>query len=185
MKRKILVGLIVLGMVFAFSTPLVLACGGEGQGCPMAKIMEGKGFGAGKSCPMMEKMGYKKHHGDKGKKCELEKKLMKKFGIIFKNKEELEISDETLAKLKELKIATKKDLIMKNAEIEIISIDAKAKLWSDPIDVDGLNGLIDKKYDIKKAKAKVLVQAYADLKALLSDEQKEELKALFKAKMKK
>jgi len=123
---------------------------------------------------------YAGHGKEKGHHFSLEDKFSKKAHFILKNKEELGLSDEQVKQVKDLKIKTKKNLIGKKAEIEILGLDIKAAMWSDPLDVNTVNKLIDKKYDLKKDKAKSLVGAYAALKGLLTEEQKEKMKGLFK-----
>jgi Spy/CpxP family protein refolding chaperone len=55
-------------------------------------------------------------------------------------------------------------------------VDIKGSLCEDPIDKKSINKLIDKKYELKKAKAKALVDAYATFQAILTDDQKKKLK---------
>ena len=117
--------------------------------------------------------GDKKDHGGG-----LESKFSCKAGMILRNKEELSLTDEQMKRLKELKVATKKDLVRKNADIDILAIDIKSKLWEETIDTEAINALIDRKYEIKKAKAKALVAACAELKRILTEEQIGKLKAL-------
>ena len=102
--------------------------------------------------------------------------------FLLKNKEELGLSDKQVGKIKDLKVNTKKNLIRKNAEIEILAIDIKAGLWKDTVDSAMLGKLIDKKYEIKKEKAKSTVNAYAALKNILTKGQKEKLKGLYKSR---
>ena len=120
--------------------------------------------------------------GGKGKKCYkgLEEKLFFKAHMILKNRDELGLSDKQVKKIKDLKIETKKDLIRKNAEIGIVALDIKQAMYGDRIDTAAVNKLIDKKYDLKKEKAKSLVGAYAAVKRTLTSEQKGKLKALWK-----
>jgi len=120
------------------------------------------------------------HGKEKGHHFNLEDKFSKKAYFILKNKEELGLSDKQVEQIKGLKIKTKKNLISKKAELEILGLDVKSAMWTDPLDVNTVNKLIDKKYDLKKDKAKSLVGAYAALKGLLTEEQKEKMKALFK-----
>jgi Spy/CpxP family protein refolding chaperone len=123
---------------------------------------------------------YKKSHAD----IKFEDKISMKMHAIMMNKEELKLSDKQISKIKTLKIETKKALIMKNAQIEVLAVDIKSGLWSDKIDVKNINKLIDKKYNIKKEKAKVLVSVCARIKKILSKEQVESLKEIIKAKFK-
>ena len=113
-------------------------------------------------------------HGD------MEGQFCQKAMLIVKNQEELGLSDEQVKKIKDLKLATKKEMIRKKAEIDVLALDIKAGLWEDEIDVAALNGLIDRKYELKKGKAKSLVAAYASLKSMLTKEQHEALKSLRK-----
>lgn len=113
----------------------------------------------------------------KGYQC-LEEKFSCKTHFILKNKEELGLSDKQIEKIKDLKIKTKKDLIRKNADLEILALDVKSGLWKDTIDTDTVNKQIGKKYDLKKEKAISLVNAYAALKDILTKEQKEKMKDL-------
>jgi len=110
----------------------------------------------------------------------LEDKFSKKTKLILSNQDELGLSDEQVKKVKELKLETKKGLLKANAEIDIIALDIKAKMWTDSIDTNSVNKLIDKKYDLKKEKTKSLVAAYVALKDILTKEQKEKMGELYK-----
>lgn len=107
-----------------------------------------------------------------------EKKVFSKAHFILKNREELSLSEEQVKQVTDLKIAAKKELINRKAEIEILGVDIKAKMCGDEIDIKAVNQLIDKKYELKKKKAKYLVKTYAELKNILTEEQKQSLKAI-------
>ena len=116
-------------------------------------------------------------HGKKeGHGYDLEKKVLDKMHLAISNQEELALSEDQSQKIKTLKIATKKDLIKRKAEIDLLAIDIKSKLSEDTIDIEGANKIIDQKYELKKAKAKALVETYAKFKGILTDEQKKKLK---------
>lgn len=121
----------------------------------------------------------------KGYHCGLKDKLFRKAHFILKNQEELGLSDEQVKKIKNLKLEAKKDLIKKKAEIDVIAVDIKAKMWEDAVDTEAVNKLIDQKYELKKAKTKSLMEAYAALKSILTEEQKKKLKDLWKKCKKK
>jgi len=125
--------------------------------------------------------GYDKKDG----KFSFDNKFFKKAHCILRNNDELGLTDEQYAKIKQLKLTTKKDLIMKEAEIEIVAIDIKALLWDDKIDVGEADKLLDKKYFLKKEKAKMLIRAYAALKDTLTQEQKDKLAEIRKEQCKK
>lgn len=109
-----------------------------------------------------------------------EEKVSCKAHFLLKNKEELELTDAQVDKIKELKLNSKKDTIEKTAEIDILALDIKAGLYGDTVDSAQLGALIDKKYKIKAEKAKATVGAYAALKGVLTEAQKEKMKELYK-----
>ena len=113
-------------------------------------------------------------------KGDLEWKVLDKAHFLMKNQEELGLSSEQIAKIHDLKMNTKKDMIRRNAEIEVLALDIKSALHAEKIDTKAVNGLIDKKYELKKEKTKALVGAYASLKEIPTKEQKETMKALWK-----
>lgn len=117
------------------------------------------------------------HAKDKGG---LEAKFCAKAHFLMKNQEELGLSDDQIAKINGIKLNNKKDLIKRNAEIEILALDIKSALYAETVDTKAVNALIDKKYDLKKENTKVLVGAYAALKEILTKEQKEKMKDLWK-----
>jgi hypothetical protein len=121
------------------------------------------------------KGGYGMKGGDS-----LEGKFCMKAGFILMNEEELGLSAQQVEGIKKLKYNTRRSLIAKNAEIDLAAVDIKEKMWQDKLDVAAISKLIDKKYELKKEKAKMLVQAIADLKGMLSDEQVKTMKSLWK-----
>ena len=121
----------------------------------------------------------------KGGHMDLEKKVFFKARIILKNKGKLKLTDDQVKLIKNLKMDTKKDLIRKKADIEILAIDIKKAMMEDPINEGALYGLIYKKYDLKKAKTKALVGAYITLKNTLTEEQKKTMKGIWKKCKKK
>ena len=116
----------------------------------------------------------------KGSHGDFSDKVCKKAMMILKNQEELGLSDEQVKKIKGLKVSTRKDLIRKKADIDIVALDIKSALWEDEVDLATVNALIDRKYDLKKEKAKSLVAAYAALKGILTEEQRDKLKTLYR-----
>jgi len=128
---------------------------------------------------------YKGKGCDHGRRHGLAKKISHKFHIALANEAELGLSEEQYEQIRTLKMNTKKDLIKKRAETDILKIDIKAKLWEDTIDKKSVNALIDKKYELKKAKAKALIEAYAQFKNILTAEQKKTFKAIYRQRHKK
>ena len=128
-------------------------------------------YGYADHCPMMK---------GGGQKDGLEEKFCHKAHFILENEEDLGLSDEQIGKIKDLKLETRKDLIKKDAEIETLALDIKAKLSEDVIDTKSAGELIDRKYELKKEKAKAIVEAIASLKNTLTEEQRKKLKGLWK-----
>ncbi len=114
-----------------------------------------------------------------------DEKIFHKAKFMLKNEDELELSDKQVDKIKEIKFATKRELVKRSAEIDLVKIDIKEKLYKDKVDVAGIDPLIDKKYELKKEKAKYLVKQYAALKGVLTDKQLDEMKALCRKSCKK
>ena len=108
----------------------------------------------------------------------LDEKIFYKAKFMLKNQDELELSKKQIDKIKELKVAAKKELIKRNAEIELMKVDIKVHLYEDRVNVPAVNKLIDEKYKFKNAKAKYLVKTYADLKNVLTEKQMKEFKML-------
>jgi hypothetical protein len=114
------------------------------------------------------------------KKCMIEK-FFHFAHTVLENREELGLTEENARKIKELKIKTKKDLIRDKADIEILAVDIFAKLWEPKVDIEGINKLIDRKYDLKAESAKRFIQAFVTLKGSLTKEQMKKAKAICKA----
>jgi len=115
-------------------------------------------------------------------KWSLKDKFFKKAHFILGSKEDLQLSDKQAAKVKDLKLKTKKDLIMKDAEIEVVGIDITAALHTDVIDMKIVNSLNDKEYELKKNKANFIAESFAALKSILSDDQRQKLKSIYYSK---
>ena len=111
----------------------------------------------------------------------LDRKIYHKAGFMLMNEKELGLSEEQAARIKEIKYDTKREMAKRDAEIELVKIDIKEKMYQDKIDVKAIQPLIDSKYELKKARAQYLLQQYAAIKGVLTEGQMEELKAIWKA----
>ncbi len=143
------------------------------------------GFARGKDCDykMMKKHRYYKKDKDynKGMFCG---KFYKKAKYALKYQDKIKLTDEQVDKIIDLKMSLKKEMINKKAQIEIILLDIKKELYSDDVNVDKVNNLIDKKYNLKAEKTKSALKAYSELKNVLKDEQMDKLKEIWKEKKK-
>ncbi len=124
---------------------------------------------------------YADYGGDKTKRAGgLEQKFSMMAHCIVSQGEELGLSEEKTAAVKNLKLETKKQLIQQNAQIEIVALDLKAKLHEKPVNVQAVNALVEQSYDLQKAKDKALVEAIAKLDGMLTKDQTEKLHKLWK-----
>ena len=118
---------------------------------------------------------------DKGghHEMKLSDKFFHKAHFLLMNEKELGLSEDQVQAIKDLKHETKKYYIMQAAKIDVIKVDIKSELYTYPIDVEAIDPLVDQKYDLKKAKAKYIIKAFADLKAVLSQEQYDKMKEIW------
>ncbi len=114
----------------------------------------------------------------------LSDKYFMKTMFILENSDELALTEDQIQSIKKLKIETKKELIKKEAELDIIGLDIHSKLMEDKINTKDVGKLIDQKMDLKKQKMMTLVESFASLKNILTDAQKKTLKDLHKKSMK-
>lgn len=153
MKKKTLLTILTALIIFSLAVP-----GGYAdmkKGCMMGGM----------------KMGQQKEG--------LEAKFYSKVKFMLTNYEELGLTDKQIEAIKALKFKVKRDLIKTDADIDIAKVDMKVELWKDKYDLNALDKIIDRKYDLKKEKAKYLVKAIADLKSILTDEQMKKAKSMW------
>lgn len=110
----------------------------------------------------------------------LEAKFFHKAHFLIENQEKIGLTEDQIKTIKALKTDVMKNLLRQEAEIEVLAIDVQAKLWEDPVNVEETNKIIDQKYELKKAKTKSLVEAFAKLKGTLTEDQKNAMKAVWK-----
>ncbi|MBD3263777.1 MAG: hypothetical protein GF375_01590 [Candidatus Omnitrophica bacterium] len=120
----------------------------------------------------------------KDKGMDLEDKFFKKVHFIFAYEDDINLSDDQKEMIINEKFDLKKDLIESKRQIEMIIADVKREFIRDDLDIGTINSLIDRKYDIKKEKAKRVVSAYQNLKNILSADQYNKLKDLWMQNMK-
>ena len=107
--------------------------------------------------------------------------FMKAPHCALKNKEKLSLSPEQEAKIKELSEKTKKDSIQLKTEAKKVVADIKTKIKSEEdFDAAGINSLIDKKFELKKERIKLLINSHAELLNILTPEQKAQFKQIMK-----
>ncbi|MDD5019534.1 MAG: hypothetical protein PHH75_06810 [Candidatus Omnitrophica bacterium] len=105
-----------------------------------------------------------------------EDKFHMKAFYLLANADEIGLTDDQVKTIEDLKLKVKKNLIMKDAEINTLGLDIAAALKEDEVDMKRVNALVDKKYDLKKQRTKDAIQGYIDLRGILTNEQREKLK---------
>ena len=164
MKRTLTLTIVGVGLLtFCFFVQNVEAFSGER--CSYSK--QGSSYGGG-DC-------QKSHISDS---------VFYKAGMLMAAKDEIGLTDAQVDQIKVIKLDFKKTLVRLEADIEVLGLDVKKGLYENPVDVDAVNALIDQKYAIKIAKAKASVQALADVKSVVTDEQWTKLKELKRDKFK-
>lgn len=109
----------------------------------------------------------------------LESKFSEKAHMIFSYQNELNLSNEQVEKVRNIKVHTKKSLVDLKAEIEKSSIDIFSSLWKQPVATSEAYAAIDAKAAASAKKQKLLVDAIASLKGLLTEEQLQILTNLY------
>ena len=109
-------------------------------------------------------------------------KFMKKAHFFLENQKELGLKDDQLQTIKSLKIEAKKAYIRQMAEMEVFKLDLDQKMAEPKVDVKALDDMIDGMAAQMSAAAKVTVNSYAQLKAVLSDEQMGKAKEIWTKK---
>jgi len=110
----------------------------------------------------------------------LEEKVMGKAYFMVSYAKELGISEDQVKSIREMKAGAKKDMIMREAQIESIGVDIQSALGEDMTDMMKINPLLDRKYELKKENTRALITLYGSLKGLLTPEQKEKMMEMMK-----
>ena len=101
-----------------------------------------------------------------------------KAHLALSHAAELGLSDDQVSKIKALEYTVKKNLIKEDADIKSLGLDIREAITKDTVDTNAVNSLIDQKYAKKAEKAKETVQAYANLKKILTKDQYDKLKEM-------
>lgn len=119
---------------------------------------------------------------DKGGKpgSNLVEKFCHKVSFTMENEKDLGLTEDQVKGIEDISLRTRKELIKMEADIDVVGIDIEEALYQDNIDVPAVAALIDKRYDLEKDKTKVLAASFAALKVILTPEQKDKIKELWK-----
>ncbi len=114
--------------------------------------------------------------------CPIVSKILKKAEFYIDNAKEIGLSDTQVEQIKTIKHAVKKDEILGGAQMQIAMLDMESMMKTDPVDVEGMNELVNTSSAQFAAGAKKSIQAYADLKAVLTEDQKAAAKKVWAQK---
>jgi len=117
-----------------------------------------------------------------GYECPVTAKFFGKADFILANKDELGLTEEQISKAKQLKLDVQKSTIRQMADLQVLMLDVEAKLVEPKVDVEGINALLDQGFASMAAATKGVVFSYAELKAVLSDDQMTKLKSLWQGR---
>lgn len=155
MLKKIMF-ILFLGMTVFLSSPA------------FARSMEG--YDKGKECSMMMSKGQCG--------CPIANKFTMKSDFLLEHKTDIGLTDDQVKTIKDLKLQMEKDGIRQSADMKTAMLDLEAKLTEDKVDVEGTNAFIDKNFASASAAAKSNLNAYVQLKAVLTPDQLTKMKAL-------
>jgi Spy/CpxP family protein refolding chaperone len=113
--------------------------------------------------------------------CKVYNKFYSNTKIIMSNSAKLGISDAQIDEVRKMKYDTKKNKIKACADIKIVGVEISEALWKEKVDIDKVNALIDKKYQMKAQLKKDMVGSYVSLNEMLTADQKEMVKSIRKA----
>jgi hypothetical protein len=159
--KKVL-GLLLASMVLG-STAVAAkgeCCESSGQ-CPMAQHGHGRSDKSEYACPITEQ-------------------FMDKAKFYLENAEEIGLTDEQISTIKALKLEAKKMHIRQEAEMKVFMLEVKAKMAEPKVDAAALGTMVDQASAGMAAASKALIEHYAKLKAVLSEEQAKQAKAIWK-----
>lgn len=113
--------------------------------------------------------------------CKIYNKMYANTKIIMNNSAKLGISDAQREQVRKMKYETKKNKIKACADIKLAGVEISEALWKENVDLDKVNALIDKKYQMKARLKKDMVASYVALNEMLTPEQREKVKQMRKA----
>jgi len=102
--------------------------------------------------------------------------------VYLRHADEIGLTEDQVDKILKLKLAVKKEMIRKGADLAVLDLDLLTALREEKIDVKAVNLLVDQKFEVKKAMTKFSVQALADLKGILTPEQYAKMKDIWRGK---
>lgn len=160
MKKQII---LVSMMLLALAVPPAMAnyeggkCARSGHDCAQGSCSHGKESG-----------------------CPIANKLMTKSEFYLKNADEIGLSEDQVKQIKAIKLEAEKDEVLGGAQMKVAFLDIESKMSTDPVDQESLNAVVDSLSAGMNQGAKKTIKLYADLKSVLTADQKKKAKTLWK-----
>ncbi|MCA9403645.1 MAG: hypothetical protein KC897_07680 [Candidatus Omnitrophica bacterium] len=95
---------------------------------------------------------------------------------IIRYAEVLGLNDRQSEKIDELSRHLEKEMVLQDARVEVIDIDLRAELSKDQVDMKQVRKLLAEKFEIERKRTEGQAAAYASLKEILSQAQREKLR---------
>ena len=110
--------------------------------------------------------------------CPFEACFKKAPFCALKNREKLALTDEQVEKIKTFTLMSKEGFLKDMEEFKKIDDEIKIKLDADELNVEEVNVLVDKKFDLIKGKIKASVKSHSEFLSILTPEQKTKFKEI-------
>lgn len=117
------------------------------------------------------------HHG--GKSYCLKSKFFNKYDFMMKHRKELELSEEQMTGLKNIKYTVKKAKVEAKAAGKMAYLDATHEIYQGEGNLEALYSIMDQELEAKRKLKHALVKGLLDFNNLLSSGQKKTLKELW------
>ncbi len=111
--------------------------------------------------------------------CPIASKLMKKAKFFLANQKEIGLSEDQVAQIKAIKMATKKNMIKGQADMEIFEMDLSEMMSAPKVDLTAANTMLDQASAGWGTAAKATLADYAKLKAVLNEQQMAKAKEIW------
>lgn len=109
----------------------------------------------------------------------LESKFFGKYDFIMENRKALELTDDQMKALKNIKYTVEKSKVQAKSTSKITVLDMYHEIYQGEGNIEALNGLVDEKLEGERKLGYALVKGLLDFKNLLSEGQNRTLKDLW------
>ena len=108
----------------------------------------------------------------------LDEKFWMKMGFLMQYRNELQLSDDQLARLHQKSVEIKKAMVAAETQGKLVDLDVYHELHAAEPDVEKMKSLVDKEIEKERSLGYALVDGLATIQKMLRPEQKEKFKEL-------